>query len=67
MAADLSDDRAELIYDEGAQSHADLMHDTRGNIQSAFNILRHSGVRKYDKLDPIEAASTEAILNIAQV
>lgn len=64
--ADLSNDRAELIYDESAQSHASLMHDTRGNEQSAHNVLRHSAVRKYDEVDPLEAAAAEMILGKAQ-
>lgn len=66
MAADLSDARAELIYDESAQSHSALQHDTRGNEQSAHNVLRHSGVKKYNEVDPIEAAATEMILGKAQ-
>ena len=57
MAADISDDCAENIFNESMQSHSDLMHDTRGNVQSAFNVLRHAGVRKYDKEDAIEAAA----------
>ena len=65
--ADLADDQLELLLGESAGSHSALMHDTRGNEQSAHNILRHSGVRKYDQVDPIEAAATEMILGKAQV
>lgn len=62
MAVDLNDDCIENVYNESLQSHSDLMHDTRANIQSAHNVLRHSGVRKYNEEDPIEAAAVEMIL-----
>lgn len=64
--ADIAADRVELIYDESAQSHSALMHDTRANEQSAHNVLRHSAVRKYDEVDPLEAAAAEMILGKAQ-
>lgn len=66
MPADLDNDRAELIFDESAASHSALMHDLRGNEQSAQNVLRHSIVRKYDEVDPLEAAAAEMILGKAQ-
>lgn len=62
MAADIHDDCAQSVLHESARSHSDLMHDTRANVQSAHNILRHSGVRKYNEEDPIEAAAVEMIL-----
>lgn len=60
--ADISKECCENILHEALRSHSDLMHDTRGNVQSAHNILRHSGVRKYNEEDPIEAAAVEMIL-----
>ena len=62
MAIDVSDDCCENTLQESLYSHSDLMHDTRANVQSAHNILRHSGVRKYNEEDPIEAAAVEMIL-----
>ena len=62
LVADLDIDCAENILNESMQSHSDLMHDTRANIQSAHNVLRHSGVRKYNEEDPIETAAVEMIL-----
>lgn len=64
--ADLSDDAAELLYEDSLRSHASLMHDTRGNEQSAHTVLRHTGVKKYDEVGPIEAAASEVILTIAR-
>lgn len=62
VSVDIDDDCCGNILNEALQSHSDLMHDTRGNIQSAHNILRHSGVRKYNEVDPIESAAVEMIL-----
>ena len=62
MSIDVSDDCCENALQESLYSHSDLMHDTRANVQSAHNILRHSGVQKYNEVDPIEAAAVEMIL-----
>ena len=60
--ADLSDDRTDLILSESYQNHSSLMHGTRANEQSAHNIARHSSVRKFDQVDPVEAAAVEVII-----
>jgi len=65
MAVDIDDSCCENVLNEALQSHSDLMHDTRGNIQSAHNILRHSGVKKFNVVDPIESAAVEMILKVA--
>ena len=62
LAVDIDDDCVGNILTEALQSHSDLMHGTRSNIQSAHNILRHSGVKKYNVVDPIESAAVEMIL-----
>lgn len=65
MPADLSDDSTELLLEASLGSHNSLMHDTRGNEQSAHNILRHNSVRQQNEVDPLEAAATEMILGKA--
>lgn len=62
--ADLMDDQTAIILGEGAQSHQSLMHDTRGNEQSAHSVLRHTVVKKFDEVGPIQAAASEVIMRI---
>lgn len=59
---DISGDSAELILVEGLQSHQAGMAEARANAESAHSIVRHSGARKFNQEDPIEAAATEMIL-----
>lgn len=61
--ADISDDICVMIMEETAKSHNGLMQEVRGNAQSSHSIVRHSGARKFNQEDPIEAAATEMILN----
>ena len=60
--ADLSNDSLELLLEQDMGAHDALMQEAGGNIQSAHNIVRHSGARKYNQEDPIEAAAAEKIL-----
>lgn len=62
VASDIAGTCLQNILHESLRSHSDLMHDSRANVQSSHNVLRHSGVRKYDKEDPIEGAAVEMIL-----
>ena len=64
VMADLLDDQTAMLLGEGAGSHQSLMHDTRGNEQSAHGVLRHTTVKKYDEVGPIEAAASEVIMRI---
>ncbi len=63
-AADLLDDQTAMLLGEGAGSHQSLMHDTRGNEQSAMNVLRHTVVKQFDEVGPVEAAASEVIMRI---
>ena len=60
--ADISNDCCELVLKESIESHSSLMHEERANEQSANNVLRHSSVRKYNEVDPMESAAVEKIL-----
>ena len=62
MAADVSDERAELIVSESMEGHTSLMHNTRANEQSVFNIARNSSVKKFNEVGPIQAAAAEMIM-----
>ena len=59
---DISDDRCSLVLEESMQAHSALMAETRGNAQTAHNIVRLSAARKFNQEDPIEAAAAEMIL-----
>lgn len=66
MAADISNDAAELLFEQTARNHQALQHDTRANEQSAHNVLNHSTVKKYNEVDPIQSAAVEMVLGKAQ-
>lgn len=59
---DISAGCCEMVLEESLQAHSALMVESRGNAQSAHSIVRHSGARKFNQEDPIEAAATEMIL-----
>lgn len=59
---DVGDDCCGLILEESMRAHSSLMTESRGNTISAHSIVRHSGARKFNQEDPIEAAATEMIL-----
>ena len=60
--ADLSNDSLELLLEQDMGAHDMMMQEHRGNAESAHSIVRHSGARKFNQEDPIEAASAEMIL-----
>ena len=62
METDITSDCMGTILEELLQAHNALMTETRGNAQSAHSIIRHSGARKFNQEDPIEAAAAEMIL-----
>lgn len=59
---DLSSDTLELLLEQDMGAHDAMMQEHRGNSESAHNIVRHSGARKFNQEDPIEAAAAEMIL-----
>lgn len=61
-AGDLSDDSLELLLTEQMSSFDALQHEAAANAQSSHSIVRHSGARKFNQEDPIEAAAAEMIL-----
>lgn len=47
---------------EGVSAHQLIMTESKGNIQSSNNILRHTAVKKFDQVDTIESAAVEKVL-----
>lgn len=64
QVCDVHADRGELILDESLQNHEAAVQEARANRRSAHNIGRHTVVKKYDEVDPIEAAATEVVLSL---
>lgn len=62
MAGDLADDTLQILLTEEFAAGDMLMHETLANGSSAHNIVRHSGARKYNQEDALEAAAAEMIL-----
>ena len=60
--ADITADICETYLEESAGVSTALMAESRANAQSSHSIVRHSGARKFNQEDPIEAASVEKIL-----
>lgn len=60
---DVAPDSTTILLEEGLKLHQSLMAETRANEQSAHSIVRHSGARKFNQEDPIEAATVEMILS----
>jgi hypothetical protein len=62
--ADLANDCIELLLDEEFEAHDVAVHETLANGESAFSIVRHAAARKFNREDPLEAASAEYILRL---
>ncbi len=60
--ADLEPECLGLLLDSQLAADDALMHEASANAQSAHSIVRHSGARKFNQEDPIEAAAAEMIL-----
>lgn len=53
----------ETLVMESVQAHQHIMNESKGNIQSSNNLLRHVAVKKYDQVDAIESSAVEKVLN----
>ena len=63
MANDLDGDALEYALEQEMNMADFQQAETRANGSSAHSVMRHSGARKYNQEDPIEAAATEMILS----
>ena len=62
VLGDIDQDCAELILEGIMKGHDELLTETIGNAETAHSIVRFSGARKFNREDPMEAASAELIL-----
>lgn len=60
---DISCTSGEMIVEQGAINHQSLMVESRGNTQMAHSMVRLTGAQKFNREDPIEAASVEMVLS----
>jgi len=59
---DLSNDTLELLLESQLGAYDGMMLEITANGESAASVVRHSGARKFNQEDPIEAAAAEMIL-----
>lgn len=59
---DIDQDCAELILEGMMEGHEAQLTETTANAETANSIVRFSGARKFNREDPLEAASAEVIL-----
>ena len=62
VLGDIDQDCAELVLESMMQGHEALLAETTANAETAHSIVRFSGARKFNREDPLEAASAEVIL-----
>jgi hypothetical protein len=62
VLGDIDQDCAELILEGMMEGHEALLAETVANAETAHSIVRFSGARKFNREDPLEAASAEVIL-----
>ena len=53
----------ETLVMESVQAHQHIMNESKGNIQSSNNLLRHVAVKKFDQVDAIKSSAVEKVLN----
>lgn len=61
-APDIGNDLSEQLLSNTLSGAADLMLETKANIQNANSIVRLSAARKFNEVDPLEAAAQAKIM-----
>lgn len=65
VLGDIDQDCAELLLEDMMGGHEAMLTETTANIETAHSVVRLSGARKFNREDPMEAASAEVILKKA--
>lgn len=47
---------------ESVQAHQHIMNESKGNVQSSNNLVRHIAAKKFDQVDAIESSAVEKVL-----
>jgi len=56
----------ELLKLESVQAHQHIMNESKANIQSVNNLLRHIAAKKFDKVDVIESSTLAKVLSVVK-
>ena len=48
----------------GMRAHQNAMHQSRGNVRSSNNIIRHSSARQVDEMGAAQARTVDKILSL---
>ena len=62
MPAELPETVAAQLTMESVQAHQHIINESKGNIQSSNNIVRHVAAKKFDQGDAIESSAVEKVL-----
>lgn len=62
MPAELPETVAAQLTMESVQAHQHIINESKGNIQSSNNIVRHVAAKKFDQVDAIESSAVEKVL-----
>jgi len=60
--ADLPESVHTSLLTESVQAHQLIMTESKGNIASSSNLVRHIAAKKFDQVDTIEASAVEKVL-----
>ena len=66
MAADIPEDRAELIFSSLGETNESLTHELAADGANDVALLRRIASRKFHEVNPIEAAAAETVLTLAE-
>ncbi len=61
-AGDIDTECLQLLLESEVETNEAIMAEIAANAESAYSVVRHSGGRKFNREDPLEAAAAEAIL-----
>ena len=62
MPAELPETVAAQLTMESVQAHQHIINESKGNIQSSNNIVRHVAAKQFAKVDAIESSAVEKVL-----
>jgi hypothetical protein len=61
---DIANEEMDDVLASAFDMHDELMAEIAANAESAHSVVRHSGARKFNREDPLEAAAAEKILKL---
>lgn len=62
VAGDIDQDCAELLAEDILVGHKALMEDIAANEETGAAVVRIAAGRKFDEVDPLEAAAAEYVM-----